>query len=54
MLNIGKTAGYDMLRRGTFPCRVIRVGGQYRIPTAALRRLLDVPEPTVVSPAGAA
>ena len=46
VLKIGRTAGYEQAAAGTFPCRVIKVGGQYRVPTAALRRLLDVPEPT--------
>ena len=54
VLNIGTSAGYVMVRSGKFPCRVIKVGGQWRVPTAALRRLLDESEPVDTTPAGAA
>lgn len=35
---------YKLIRRGTFPCPVLRVGGQYRIPTAYLLRALGIEE----------
>jgi excisionase family DNA binding protein len=49
VLGIGRTTAYQLARRGQFPCRVIRVGGLYRVPTPDLIRLLtdagrDTPE----------
>ncbi|SDN68654.1 helix-turn-helix domain-containing protein [Actinacidiphila guanduensis] len=35
---------YRLIRRGTFPCPVLRVGGLYRIPTAHLMRILGIQE----------
>ncbi|MGW3054665.1 helix-turn-helix domain-containing protein [Streptomyces goshikiensis] len=35
---------YKLIRCGTFPCPVLRVGGQYRIPTAYLLRALGIEE----------
>jgi excisionase family DNA binding protein len=43
-LGIDRTTGYRAIKEGTFPVPVIRVGRLIRVPTAALRRLLD---PTV-------
>jgi excisionase family DNA binding protein len=40
-LGIDRTTGYRAIREGTFPVPVIRVGRLIRVPTAALRRLLD-------------
>jgi excisionase family DNA binding protein len=40
VLGIGRTTAYQLARRGQFPCRVIRVGGLYRVPTPDLIRLL--------------
>jgi len=42
-LGVGRTAGYTHVRNGTFPCRVIRVGRRYRIPTADIHALLGFP-----------
>jgi hypothetical protein len=39
---IGRTAAYQLAGRDAFPCRVIRVGGGYRVPTADLLRALGV------------
>jgi hypothetical protein len=41
-LGLGRTRAYALARRGQFPCRVIRIGGTYRIPTAGLLELLGV------------
>ncbi|MFJ3647737.1 helix-turn-helix domain-containing protein [Streptomyces murinus] len=38
-----KTA-YKLIRFGTFPCTVLRVGRRYRIPTACLLRSLGIEE----------
>ena len=40
-LGIDRTTGYRAIKDGTFPVPVIRVGRLIRVPTAALRRLLD-------------
>ena len=49
-LGLGRTKAYEIARRGEFPCRVIRIGETYRIPTPGLLKLLgadveQVPEP---------
>jgi excisionase family DNA binding protein len=41
-LGLGRSTGYELARRGEFPCRVLRVGSSYRIPTADLLRVLGV------------
>jgi hypothetical protein len=42
-IGLGRTKAYDLARRGEFPCHVFRVGDTYRVPTASLLQLLDVP-----------
>ena len=42
ILGIGRSLAYDLARRGEFPVPVLRVGTQFRVPTAALRELLGV------------
>jgi hypothetical protein len=41
-LGLGRSTGYELARRDEFPCRVLRVGSSYRVPTADLLRLLGV------------
>ena len=41
-LGLGRTKAYELARRGQFPCRVIRIGEVYRIPTPGLLELLGV------------
>ena len=41
-LGLGRTKAYELARRGQFPCRVIRSGRVYRIPTPGLLELLGV------------
>ncbi|HEY3684796.1 MAG TPA: DNA-binding protein [Streptosporangiaceae bacterium] len=41
-LGFGRTKAYALARNGTFPCRVIRVGEVYRVPTAELLALLGI------------
>jgi excisionase family DNA binding protein len=41
-LGLGRSTGYELARRGEFPCRVLRVGSSYRVPTAELLRLLGI------------
>jgi hypothetical protein len=46
-LGLGRTKAYELAKRGEFPCRIIRVGIAYLVPTAELLRLLgdDFPAP---------
>ena len=41
-LGLGRTRAYELARSGQFPCRVIRIGDTYRIPTPGLLELLGV------------
>jgi integrase len=50
-LGMGRTKSYELARAGTFPCRVIRAGKTYRVPTAALLALLGISPPALNSPA---
>ncbi len=56
-LGLGRTKAYELARRDEFPCRVIRIGDTYRIPTPGLLELLGVsgeqrpvPAPAVPEP----
>lgn len=40
-LGIGRSLAYDLLRRGEFPVRVLRLGSRVRVPTADLIALLS-------------
>lgn len=42
-LSIGLTSAYAAARAGEFPCRVVRIGGRYVVPTAGLREVLGLP-----------
>jgi hypothetical protein len=52
-LDLGRTKAYELARRGQFPCRVLRFGDTYRVPTAALLELLDIPMTTLQEAEGA-
>jgi len=41
-LGIGRSKAYELAQSGEFPCRVIRIGRNYRVPTADLRRILGL------------
>lgn len=41
-MKLGRSTAYELARRDEFPCRIIRVGGSYRVPTAELLRLLGI------------
>lgn len=41
-LGLGRSTGYELARRGAFPCRVLHVGSSYRVPTAELLRVLGI------------
>jgi Helix-turn-helix domain len=44
-LGIGRTRAYELARDGSFPCRVIRAGKTWMVPTADLLHLLGLPLP---------
>jgi excisionase family DNA binding protein len=41
-LGLGRSTAYELARCGEFPCRVLRVGHSYRVPTAELLRVLGI------------
>ena len=41
-LGLSRSTGYQLARRGEFPCRVLHVGSSYRVPTAELLRVLGI------------
>jgi hypothetical protein len=41
-LGLGRTKCYQLARAGEFPCRIIRVGRSYLVPTAELLTLLGL------------
>ncbi|MBC6463168.1 DNA-binding protein [Actinomadura sp. HBU206391] len=41
-LGLGRTKAYELARAGEFPCRVLRVGKTYLVPTAGLLGLLGL------------
>jgi hypothetical protein len=55
-LGLGRTKAYDLARRQQFPCRVLRIGDTYRVPTAGLLELLGslLTSQTARPPAGEA
>ncbi|MCX4884667.1 helix-turn-helix domain-containing protein [Streptomyces sp. NBC_00847] len=40
-----RAKGYDLVRQGKFPCRVLRIGRSTRVVTASLVRVLESGEP---------
>lgn len=45
VLGMGRSASYEMARRGDFPVPVLQVGRRYRVVTAHLRALVLGVEP---------
>ncbi len=41
-LGLGRTTAYALARDGAFPCRVLRVGAVYRVPTPELLAVLGL------------
>ena len=41
-LGFGRTKAYAMLREDRFPCRLVRIGETYRVPTADILALLGI------------
>jgi hypothetical protein len=44
-LGFSRAKGYDLVRRGECPCRVLRIGRKTRVVTASLLRVLESGEP---------
>jgi len=42
---LGRAKSYKLAREGNFPCRVIKVGRNYRVPKADLLRALGLEPP---------
>lgn len=45
LLGIGRTTAYKLVREGTFPVPVLRIGSGFKVPSAPLRALLTNPSP---------
>lgn len=43
-IGISDSSGYAAAKAGEYPCRVIRVGGRYIVPTSGLKELLGIAE----------
>ena len=50
VLGLGRTKAYELAKRDEFPVPVQRVGGNYRVPVAALLAYLGVSEPEATPP----
>ncbi len=46
---VARATAYRHVRLGIFPCEVLRVGHQYRVPTTAVMRALGISEGPVYS-----
>jgi hypothetical protein len=45
LLGCGRTSGYQQIREGTFPVRVLRLGRTLKVPTAPLLAALGLGQP---------
>ncbi|MEU2859894.1 integrase [Streptomyces mirabilis] len=52
-LQLGRTTGYDLAKRGEYPVRVLRLGNAYRVTRADLLRYLGVSEAAASGSPGA-
>jgi hypothetical protein len=41
-LGLGRSKGYELAKRGQYPCKVLRLGNAYRVVTADLLYLLGL------------
>ncbi|WSK21851.1 hypothetical protein OG730_22315 [Streptomyces sp. NBC_01298] len=41
-LGLGRSKGYELAKRGQYPCKVLRMGNAYRVVTADLLDLLGL------------
>lgn len=47
-LGLSVSGAYQLAQKGEFPCRVIKAGSRYIVPTVGLRELLGIASPAVV------
>lgn len=47
-LGLSVSGAYQLAQKGEFPCRVIRAGSRYIVPTVGLRELLGLTAPVAV------
>jgi hypothetical protein len=52
IFGMSASAAYDAARRGTFPVPLIRAGGVYRVPVAAILTALHLPPTDAAAPTG--
>lgn len=45
VIGLGRSTAYELARRNEFPCRLVRIGRSYRVPSEELRRLAGVEQP---------
>ncbi|MET9659041.1 helix-turn-helix domain-containing protein [Streptomyces sp. NPDC006510] len=45
VFGFSRAKGYDLVRQGKFPCRVLRIGRSTRVVTTSLLRVLESGEP---------
>jgi predicted DNA-binding transcriptional regulator AlpA len=49
-LGLGRSKGYELAKRGRYPCKVLKAGRSYRVVTADLLRVLEIePGPFVLA-----
>ncbi|WHM38263.1 hypothetical protein [Streptomyces sp. BPTC-684] len=41
-LGLGRSKGYELAKRGQYPCKVLRLGNAYRVVTSDLLNLLGL------------
>ena len=41
-MGLGRSKGYELAKRGQYPCKVLRLGNAYRVVTADLLVLLGL------------
>jgi predicted DNA-binding transcriptional regulator AlpA len=46
ILGLSRTKAYQLAKTGDFPCRVLKIGHSYRVPTLGLLRLLEMRPPS--------
>jgi excisionase family DNA binding protein len=46
LLGIGRALAYRLVRQNEFPCRIVRAGHRYLVPTTDLLRTLGIDEQT--------
>lgn len=44
LIGIGRSSAYQAARNGSFPTKIIQIGGRYVVPTAPLLELLGLDE----------